>query len=912
MQASATSDYQLFYLNATTALVDNLYLANSDLALCGNAFFQSAKNYTKGLSLTLQNSKFYNDTHHSKAYTWFATYYGSDTHDYYRYSDREFVKTVIRNNLFYNCSKNSESNPAANALFNLRFSQPSFSYEITGNTFVEDREAYHFLTDDKHLGTDVFSQFLHLYPMNNGIGGPTTDIDLSKAVKVTGNRFIGRNTVINAELTYANSTPDLEDNFYIGYDTVQAMSDIDEIYTAAGEDPYKAVNMEFGDVDNYYLDYDMSVSAEALKPQNASAVKGHTVTLTQSSGVLTPADLAEAGQSVSIYSDADRTQSVASIDVSALGKGSHVYYLTVTKDGVSDEYILVIHTAQTERTYEGAVMYDPAVAELPAGTLYFKTMNSVLYAFAVGESVFADIDDIVVHTQTSVPTVLLPAGNYTAEELSVVESVNYIYDESALYAVPSVKKEKIKVLCVGDSITLGTGAGNRTLYAYPARLQELLGEDYEVLNYGRGGALGTDSSGYGYESTWNYSLSLKEAPDLIIMAFGANDAQSGYYKVPLDYFKQETLEMIRRYQALPSKPIVYMTTTTNIISDWNQSWLTELRAIQKDTAQTAGIGLIDGYSLSLNWGDSSAIYSDNCHFNAAGYEKMAADYKAAIDWSAKGAHQPEVDQVSITFTAFACEHEAGELTVECEPTCGKTGLGHKDCLICGRVAEADVVIPATGKHSWDKGVVTKEPTTAKEGVKTYTCSVCSATKTEKIAKLAPKVSFTDVKKSDYFYSAVAWAVEAGVTTGTTKTTFGPEESCTRAQAVTFLWRAAGSPAPKTSNNPFKDVKKSDYYYKAVLWAVENGITKGTSATAFSPDEACTRGQIVTFLWRAESGKKVSASNPFKDVKAGDYYYNAVLWAVKMGVTTGTEADKFSPADTCTRGQIVTFLYRAMK
>ena len=246
-----------------------------------------------------------------------------------------------------------------------------------------------------------------------------------------------------------------------------------------------------------------------------------------------------------------------------------------------------------------------------------------------------------------------------------------------------------------------------------------------------------------------------------------------------------------------------------------------------------------------------------------------------------------------------------------DASCAAEGYTGDTVCECGQTVATGETIPATGNHSYDKGVVTVQPTTTKEGVKTYTCGVCGATKTEKIAKTKPTINFIDVKKSDYFYNAVAWAVEEGITTGTSKTEFSPEESCTRAQAVTFLWRAAGSPAPKSSNNPFKDVKKSDYYYKAVLWAVENGITKGTGATAFSPDEACTRGQIVTFLWRAQSGKKVSATNPFTDVKSSDYYYNAVLWAVKNDVTTGTSPKAFSPADTCTRGQIVTFLYRAM-
>ena len=174
------------------------------------------------------------------------------------------------------------------------------------------------------------------------------------------------------------------------------------------------------------------------------------------------------------------------------------------------------------------------------------------------------------------------------------------------------------------------------------------------------------------------------------------------------------------------------------------------------------------------------------------------------------------------------------------------------------------------------------------------------------------VSFIDVADDVYYTEPVVWAVEREVTNGTAPYLFSPENTCTRAQVVTFLWRAAGSPEPTSGANPFVDVKSDAYYYKAVLWAVENGITTGTSADKFSPNSACTRAQVVTFLWRAE-GKPapVSTANPFKDVNPSEYYGQAVLWAVENGVTTGSSADRFSPASTCTRAQIVTFLYRDM-
>lgn len=177
------------------------------------------------------------------------------------------------------------------------------------------------------------------------------------------------------------------------------------------------------------------------------------------------------------------------------------------------------------------------------------------------------------------------------------------------------------------------------------------------------------------------------------------------------------------------------------------------------------------------------------------------------------------------------------------------------------------------------------------------------------SKIAASVSFRDVNQSDYYYDAVQWAVEKGITEGTSATTFSPGASCTRAQMVTFLYRAAGSPAPKSTVNPFTDVSANDYYYNAVLWAVENGITTGVSADRFAPGATVSRAQTVTFLYRA-NGSPAASGASFSDVAADDYYANAVAWAVRSGITTGTGNGKFSPSADCTRGQIVTLLYRA--
>ena len=171
--------------------------------------------------------------------------------------------------------------------------------------------------------------------------------------------------------------------------------------------------------------------------------------------------------------------------------------------------------------------------------------------------------------------------------------------------------------------------------------------------------------------------------------------------------------------------------------------------------------------------------------------------------------------------------------------------------------------------------------------------------------------FKDVKKDAYYYDPVLWAVnhDPQITAGTAADAFSPNNPCTRGQIVTFLWRAKGCPEPTITKNPFTDVKASDYFYKAVLWAVEKEITAGTSKTTFSPAATVTRAQTVTFLWRAEGKPAVKTANPFKDVPAGQYYTDAVLWAVKNEITAGTSATTFSPANPCTRAQIVTFLYR---
>ena len=201
--------------------------------------------------------------------------------------------------------------------------------------------------------------------------------------------------------------------------------------------------------------------------------------------------------------------------------------------------------------------------------------------------------------------------------------------------------------------------------------------------------------------------------------------------------------------------------------------------------------------------------------------------------------------------------------------------------------------------------------TEKNGKFTFTMPASKVTVEAmfKAEQTTGKNPFTDVPAGSYYEDAVIWAVDKGITSGTSAVTFDPNGNCTRAQAVTFLWRAAGSPAAKSAVMPFTDVKAGSYYYDAVLWAVEQGITKGTSDTMFSPDATCTRAQIVTFLWRANGSPAVSGNSAFTDVASGAYYADAVTWAANKGITGGIGNGLFGSDNNCTRAQIVTFLYR---
>ena len=279
-------------------------------------------------------------------------------------------------------------------------------------------------------------------------------------------------------------------------------------------------------------------------------------------------------------------------------------------------------------------------------------------------------------------------------------------------------------------------------------------------------------------------------------------------------------------------------------------------------------------------------------------EEVRQNYSGNLTWVAVDMHTHNWQDATCTAprTCTTCGAIEGDplghqafADPGCPATCTKDGLSDgSHCGRCGEILTDQMPIPALG-HDW-------------EGL---TCRRCGEV----------NMPFVDVPDDAFFYKPVIWAVEQGITNGYgSADTFAPDVTCNRGQVVTFLWRAAGEPEPTSSVNPFTDIKESDYFYKAVLWAVEEGITAGYgSDTIFNPNGSCTRGQVATFLWRYfGQPQPASTENPFNDVKSSEFYYTAVLWAAESGITAGYgNAYTFAPNMACNRGQVVTFLYRAM-
>ena len=293
----------------------------------------------------------------------------------------------------------------------------------------------------------------------------------------------------------------------------------------------------------------------------------------------------------------------------------------------------------------------------------------------------------------------------------------------------------------------------------------------------------------------------------------------------------------------------------------------------------------------------------------------------------------------------ALGHIFSDWYVLTEPTCNQKGLQGRDCVVCGLQETAPIphqghnyiveVMPPTCTargytshycpgcgdrfrtdytnplgHRYDDGVIIREPTLTAMGRLLFTCTGCGDTYQETIPMLTNP--FQDINKQAYYFTPVIWAVNAGITYGMDETHFDPDGICTRAQVAAFLWRSAGKPEPETTVNPFRDVPKGCYYEKAVLWAYKTGVTKGTDTLHFSPDSPCSRAQVVTFLHRFRGCPEPTITTAFPDVRPRDYYHKAVLWAAQQGITVGMDGGLFRPALSCTRAQIVTFLYRDAK
>ena len=268
-----------------------------------------------------------------------------------------------------------------------------------------------------------------------------------------------------------------------------------------------------------------------------------------------------------------------------------------------------------------------------------------------------------------------------------------------------------------------------------------------------------------------------------------------------------------------------------------------------------------------------------------------------------------------TYTCTRCEdtytgdetaalgHDFGDWTVTTQPTCTEAGVETRSCTRCDETETRPA--DALG-HDWDEGTVTVEPKYTIPGEKTFTCTRCGETRTEEIACLDDP--FEDVSEEDFFFNPVLWALDETVTGGIDETHFAPNQTVMRADAMVFFWAAKGRPEVEEISNPFKDVKTKHWYYNAVMWAVKNGITGGTDATHFSPKNTCSRSEILQFLYAAMGKPEYSIENPYSDVKKSQWYYDGAIWAYEKGLEKG-ENGKFQAKTPCTRGYVVTYLYR---
>ena len=432
------------------------------------------------------------------------------------------------------------------------------------------------------------------------------------------------------------------------------------------------------------------------------------------------------------------------------------------------------------------------------------------------------------------------------------------------------------------------------------------------------------------------SLKLNIKPEIQYTYKNASDAQVGEIKtLPVDNSDIKAPVTISVYLPDSFAPNFAKhgsewlpVTTSNRVATWKQSSFSEVELVKDDRSATVNFTFEDGHAQTITYGPADigkafpTDSKDGYRFN--GWKIGDKVYTTLTDEALTAL------AADATVTADFTKNNnggnggnsggSGVSTYPVSVTTPKNGKVSVDPRNAAKGAAVTVTVTPDSGYEMDKLTVTdasgKTISTTDKGNGKFTFTMpngkVSVSATFKQTTVTPpSTGFVDVPASAYYADAVKWAVEKGITTGTSATTFSPEASCTRAQMVTFLWRAAGSPAPKATTTAFTDLDKSAYYYDAVLWAVEQGITTGTSATTFSPNATVTRGQTVTFLYRFAGQPAVSGSSSFTDVNSSDYYAAAVQWAKEQGITSGTSDTTFSPSNDCTRGQIVTFLYRQL-
>ena len=435
------------------------------------------------------------------------------------------------------------------------------------------------------------------------------------------------------------------------------------------------------------------------------------------------------------------------------------------------------------------------------------------------------------------------------------------------------------------------------------------------------------------------SLKLNIKPEIQYTYKNASDAQVGEIKtLPVDNSDIKAPVTISVYLPDSFAPNFAKhgsewlpVTTSNRVATWKQSSFSEVELVKDDRSATVNFTFEDGHAQSITYGPADigktfpTDSKDGYTFN--GWTIGGKTYTTLTDEALTELSSVTDKNAKASFTQksnnggnHGGSGGSGVSTYPVSVTTPKNGKVTVSPSNAAKGAAVTVTVTPDSGYEMDKLTVTdasgKTISTTDKGNGKFTFTMpngkVSVSATFKQTTVTPpSTGFVDVPASAYYADAVKWAVEKGITTGTSATTFSPEASCTRAQMVTFLWRAAGSPAPKATTTAFTDLDKSAYYYDAVLWAVEQGITTGTSATTFSPNATVTRGQTVTFLYRFAGQPAVSGSSSFTDVNSSDYYAAAVQWAKEQGITSGTSATTFSPTNDCTRGQIVTFLYRQL-